>query len=133
MPGFSDVAARAKDPLVFRQIAQELLHLADSDWTAWEEHWLPAMLRYADEHVYTEAEREKLAQLSCLSEPCSGHDGLPVEQMIALCLRYHADFSEADGEFVVGLNRRGAKSVRRRELRRLANLCKEAGVEVNTA
>ena len=133
MSGFSDVVTRAKDPVVFRQIARELLDLADGDWTAWEEHWLPAMLRYPNDHVYTEAERKKLAQLCWLSEPCCGHDGLSVEQMIAVCRRYHADFSEEDCDFVVGLERRGAKSLRRRELRRLANLCKEVGVEVSAA
>jgi hypothetical protein len=133
MPGFSDIATRAEDPFVFRQIARELLDLADADWTAWEENWLPAMLRYPDEHIYTEAEREKLAQLCWLCEPCFGHDGLSVREMIALCRRYAADLSEEDGEFITELDRRGAKSVRRREMRRLASLCKEAGVEVRAA
>jgi hypothetical protein len=133
MPGFSDVVTRAKDPFVFRQIARELLDLADGDWTAWEGNWLPAMLRYPNDHLYTEAEREKLAQLCWLSEPRFGHDGLSVDEMIAICRCYQADFSEEDGDFIAKLNRRGSKSVRRRELRRLASLCREAGVEVKAA
>jgi hypothetical protein len=133
MPTYSDVVTTAKDPIVFRRIVQELIDLADSDWTYWEENWLPAMLRYPKDHGYTETEREKLAQLCWLSEPCFGHDGLSVEHMITTCLRYHADFSESVSDFILELQKRGAKLVRRRELRKLVALCRESGLDLRAA
>jgi hypothetical protein len=134
MPNYVDVAKKAHDPEVFREIARELIDLPHADWTFWEEDvWLPAMLRYGKGYVHSETEREKLAELCWLSEPMDGHDGMTVPQMVAACMRYHADLSEPDSDFVVGLHRRSATFVRRRQLRRLARLCTLAGIDTRAA
>jgi hypothetical protein len=130
---YVDVAVKSKKRAVFRAIAQELLDLEHSDWNDWEWNWLHSMLRYPKTHKYTEAERLKLDQLSWLSEPFTGHDGLTVEQMIATCYRYHLDFGEDDSDFIVKLHNWNAKSLRRRQLWQLVRLCRQSGEELKAA
>jgi len=91
------------------------------------------MLRYPKTHKYTEAERLKLDQLSLLSEPFTGHDGLTVEQMIATCYRYHLDFGEDDSDFIVKLYNWNAKWLRRRQLWQLVRLCRQSGADLKAA
>lgn len=62
-----------------------------------------------------------------------GHDGMSVDRMVLACMRYVADLGEADGDFVTELHKRGATFVRRRELKKLAKLCINAGVDLKAA
>jgi hypothetical protein len=126
----SDVAEKAKDPTFFRELASQLQQLQDSDWTEWEWEWLGAMARKPCTYAYSEKERQKLAQIHSYAELFSGCDGLSVEAMVGACHRYHADFPEEDSDFVVGLYRRKARTVRKRQLRRLVSLCAESGESV---
>lgn len=115
----------------FRAEARRLLELDEADWTDWELDWLEAMLRYADNRVHSPRELEKLTQLQWLSKPFLQNDGLTIQEMVGICLRYIADFDEDDGEFINSLHRRNARQCRRRQLRRLVRLCRQSGEHVS--
>jgi hypothetical protein len=123
----SNVAAKAKDLTFFRELAARLQQLADNDWTDWEWEWLGEMARKPDTYAPSEKERQKLAQIHSYAEPFSGYDGLSVVTMVNMCHRYHLDFPEEDSDFVVDLHRRQARTVRKRQLRRLVKLFAESG------
>ena len=130
MPIFADVFARSEDPVFFRATAGELYNLPFGAWTPWEEWvFLPAMLRYSKDYVYSEKERRKLAELCWFSEEVFEHDGVSVERMIEGCSCYSADLGN-DEPWIVSLAERGADCVRRRELRRLVGLYRFCGNEI---
>ncbi len=60
-------------------------------------------------------------------------DGITVEEMVAICLRYHTDSREADSDWIVELDSRKAKFVRRRLLKDLVNLCRLSGLDLKAA
>jgi len=60
-------------------------------------------------------------------------DGITVEEVVAICLRYHTDFREADSDWIVELDSRKAKFVRRRLLKDLVNLCRLSGLDLKAA
>jgi hypothetical protein len=127
------VAAKAKDPIFFRELSAELQNLEYNDWTEWEWEWLGAMARKSDSYKYSDVERAKLAQIYSYSELFSGFDGRAVIDMVCACHRYHSDFAEEDSDFVLALQKRQAHSVRKRELRRLVGLYSESGENVAVA
>jgi hypothetical protein len=134
MPAYFDVEKLSEDPAVFRQIARELRDLPYSDWRPWEEYvFIPAMLRYSDRYIFSEKERRKLAELCWFADEVYDHDGISVERMVEICLQYHTDFLESDSDWIVDLNRRGAKFVRRRQIKELAALCRLSGVDLRAA
>ena len=53
--------------------------------------------------------------------------------MVAICLRYHTDSREADSDWIVELDSRKAKFVRRRLLKDLVNLCRLSGLDLKAA
>jgi hypothetical protein len=130
MEMISNVAEKAKDTRFFRELAAQLQQLADNDWTDWEWEWLGEMARKRDTYVPSEKERLKLAQIHSYAETFSGYDGLSVVTMVRMCHRYHLDFPEEDSDFVVDLHRRQARTVRKRQLRRLVKLCAESGENI---
>jgi hypothetical protein len=127
------VAQRAKDLRFFRDLAARLQQLPNHDWTEWEWEWLGAMAGKPDSYDPSEKEREKLAQIYSYSELLSGWDGLAVESMVNACHRYRLDFPEEDSDFIVELYGRKARTVRKRQLRRLVNLYAESGESVTLA
>jgi hypothetical protein len=122
-----DVANKAKAPKFFRELAAELYALKYSDWTEWEWDWLDQMAKKPESYIHSETERAKLAQIYSYSRLFSEHDARSVIDMVKICFRYHADFTEEDGDFIVELYEREACSVRKRQLRRLVRLCAESG------
>jgi hypothetical protein len=129
----SNVAEKAKDTRFFRELAAQLQQLSDNDWTDWEWEWLGEMARKPDTYAPSEKERLKLAQIHSYAEAFSGYDGLSVVAMVRMCHRYHLDFPEEDSDFVVDLHRRQARTVRKRQLRRLVKLCAESGENIASA
>jgi hypothetical protein len=129
----SNVAEKAKDLTFFRELAARLQQLPDNDWTDWEWEWLGEMARRPDAYAPSEKERQKLAQVYSYAEPFSGYDGLSVVTMINMCHRNHLDFPEEDSDFVVDLYRREARTVRKRQLRRLVKLYAESGENIAAA
>lgn len=130
MEMISNVAGKAKELTFFRELAARLQHLPDNDWTEWEWEWLGEMARKPSTYAPSEKERLKLAQIHSYAETFSGYDGLSVVAMVRMCHRYHLDFPEEDCEFVVDLHRRQARTVRKRQLRRLVKLCAESGENI---
>jgi hypothetical protein len=133
MATFFDVANKAKDSGFFRQLAAQLQQLDNSDWTEWEWEWLGEMAKKSESYVHSEREREKLAQIYSYSQQFSGYDGLTVVDMARACYRYHLDFAEEDGEFIVDLCQKQAQTVRKRQLRRLVRLYADSGDTVTIA
>ena len=88
------------------------------------------MARKSDTYAPSEKERQKLAQIHSYAEPFSGYDGLSVVTMVNMCHRYHLDFPDEDSNFVVDLHRRQARTIRKRQLRRLVKLCAESGENI---
>lgn len=129
----SNVAEKAKDIAFFRALAARLQHLPDNDWTEWEWEWLGTMARKADTYAPSEKERLKLSEINSYAEQFSGYDGLSVAAMVSMCHRYHLDFTEEDSDFVVDLHCRQARVVRKRQLRRLIQLCADSGENVAAA
>ncbi|MGQ0685786.1 hypothetical protein [Bradyrhizobium sp.] len=117
----------AKDINFLREVATRLQQLPNNDWTDWEWEWLAEMTRKPDTYLPSEKERQKLAQIASYAEPFSGYDGLSVTTMVGVCHRYHLDFREEDGDFIVDLHHRQATTVRRRQLRRLVRLFTDSG------
>lgn len=133
MPIYTDVAKKSEDPGVFQEIAQELYDLVDGAWRPWEEDvFLPAMLRKPLGYIYSEKERAKLAELCGFSLECFEHDGMSVERMISICIRYSADLGK-DEDWIVELHRRNAKFVRIRDLPKLVSLCQFSGGDLRAA
>jgi hypothetical protein len=126
----SSVAEKAKDLRLFRELAARLQRLPDSDWTEWEWEWLGEMARKPDTYAPSERERQKLAQIHSYAELFSGYDGLSVATMVTMCHRNHLDFPEEDSDFIVDLYRRQARTVRKRQLRRLVKLYAESGENI---
>jgi hypothetical protein len=126
----SNVAEKAKNLTFFRELAARLQQLPDNDWTDWEWEWLGEMARKSDTYAPSEKERQKLAQIHSYAEPFSGYDGLSVVTMVNMCHRYHLDFPDEDSDFVVDLHRRQARTIRKRQLRRLVKLCAESGENI---
>jgi|HubBroStandDraft_4_1064222.scaffolds.fasta_scaffold1057706_2 hypothetical protein len=123
----SSVAEKAKDVWLFRELAARLQQLPDNDWTEWEWEWLGEMARKQDTYTPSERERQKLAQIHSYAELFSGYDGLSVATMVTMCHRNHLDLPEEDSDFIVDLYRRQARTVRKRQLRRLVKLHAESG------
>src|SRR5882724_10328862 len=117
-----DIANKAKDRRFFRDLAAELQRLKYNDWTEWEWEWLGQMAKKPDSYEHSETERAKLAQIYSYSQLFSGHDRRTVADMVRACHQYHADLAEEDCDFIVALYERQARSVRKRELRRLVRL-----------
>jgi hypothetical protein len=128
-----DVANKAKNSKFFRKLAAELQQLECNDWTEWEWEWLGQMASKSDSYEHSETERAKLAQIYSYSRLRSGHDGCSVIDMVRACYRYHLDFTEEDSDFIIDLHKRGARSVRTRELRRLVRLYGECGEYIAVA
>ncbi|MBR0838237.1 hypothetical protein JQ612_33990 [Bradyrhizobium manausense] len=129
----SNVAEKAKDIAFFRELAARLQQLPDNDWTEWEWEWLGVMARKSDAYAPSDRERLKLAEIYSYSESFAGYDGLSVATMVCICYRYHLDFPEEDSDFVVDLHCRQARTVRKRQLRRLVKLCAESGESTTSA
>ncbi|MGY3494387.1 hypothetical protein [Bradyrhizobium sp. USDA 4502] len=130
MPIYADVLRRAKDPDVFLSIARELYDLPDAGWKPWEEwRFLPSMLRKPQGYVFSENERRKLAELCWYAEEIYGHDGVTVEQMLAVCAQYSADLGPSE-DWIVRLTKRNVLFVRRRQLRDLVALYRFCGMQI---
>jgi hypothetical protein len=128
-----DVANKAKNSGFFRQLAAQLKQLKNNDWTEWEWEWLGEMAKRSDSYVHSEKERDKLAQIYSYSQLFSGYDGRTVVDMVRVCHRYYLDFAEEDSEFIVELYERQARTVRKRQLRRLVRLYADSGESVTIA
>lgn len=87
------------------------------------------MLRKPAGYVYSENERNKLAELCWFSEEVHRHDGVSVEEMIVRCYDYRADMGN-DKDWVVDCANRKADFVRRRDLRVLVSLYILSGISV---
>ena len=125
MASWREISDTAKDPVVVRRIAEQLLALYRNDLTEWELDFLEGMLARgpsADEDLTTR-QSEKLLQIRDDLKYYTNVDGLSVKLMIQNCYGARVDLDEADEEF---LNRvRGKTSLRRGDVSRLLRCARE--------
>jgi hypothetical protein len=106
-----------------------LHQLPDHDWNDWELDWLDGELfRRPSRYEPSEKEAAVLAGMRRNTTQFTGWDGYSVPELIKSAYAYRPDCDEWDQEFIERLHRRGATTLRLREMARLVRLCGVAGV-----
>ena len=113
----------------FRTELLALHQLPDHDWNDWELDWLDSEL-FRRPALYEPSEKEAavLARMRRNTTQFTGWDGYSVPELIKLAYTYRMDCDEWDREFLEKLHRRGATTLRLREMARLVRLCRVAGI-----
>jgi hypothetical protein len=111
----------------FREEVLALYQLADHDWNDWELDWLESELRRHPLYTPSEKESAVLARLHQNTKQFTGWDGYTVSELIKTAHAYRMDDDEWDEKFIEKLHRRGATTLRLREMARLVRLCRLAG------
>jgi hypothetical protein len=112
----------------FREEVSALYELPNHDWNDWELDWLESELRRHSLYLPSEKERAVLARMHRNTTQFSGWDGYTAQELIKSAYANRQDCDEWDGEFLERLHRRGATTLRLREMARLVRLCGVAGV-----
>jgi len=109
----------------FRTRVLQLQSLPGSDWRDWEADWLDKEAVRSDDYIYTEKERVILNQLIVSATPFEGYNGRTVQELLRTAYFYRADVGdEDDQDFVERLWYRQPRTLRVRELSRLASLAR---------
>jgi hypothetical protein len=108
----------------FREIVTQLRQLEYPDWNDWEWDWLDSEARRRPDYIFSEAEHRVLATLTFDSGTFTEYSGYTVQELIAIAHRYRLDLDEAAQEFVECLHGWGAISLKRRQIKRLAGICR---------
>jgi pimeloyl-ACP methyl ester carboxylesterase len=116
----------------FRAEVLELRQLPDHDWNDWELDWQESQIRRPPLYIYSEKEHAVLASMRRDATQFTGWDGYTASELIKSAHAYHLDYNERDQEFIERLHRRGATTLRLREMARLVRLCGIAGVPLAT-
>jgi hypothetical protein len=111
----------------FRETASSLLRLRHNDWNDWEYDWLRDEVRRHPSYVYTEKERAILEKLQVYAKSFTHYAGRTVQELIQLAYPYRCDLDEDDQQFIERLHGWGASELKRRQIRRLAGICRSFG------
>ena len=114
----------------FRAEVLALRQLPDHDWNDWELDWQESQIRRPLFYLYSEKEHAVLARMRRDATSFAGWDDYTVWELIKLAHAYRLDCNERDQAFLERLHRRGAKTLRLREMARLVRLCGVAGVPI---
>jgi hypothetical protein len=109
-----------------------LYRLPDHDWNDWELDWLESQLRRPRLYLPSEKEQAVLARMRRDATPFTEWNGYPASELIQSAYAYRLDCDEWDQEFLERLHRRGATTLRLREMARLVRLCCVASVSIET-
>jgi hypothetical protein len=112
----------------FRAEVLALYQLPDHDWNDWELDWLESQLRRPPLYLPSEKERAVLARMRRDATQFTGWDGYTAWELIKSAYAYRLNADEWDQQFLERLHRRGATTLRLREMARLVRLCCVAGV-----
>jgi hypothetical protein len=108
----------------FRATVHSLIHTKHPDWNDWEWDWLYDEARRAPGYIYTEKEQKVLDRLVVYSRSFADYAGHSVPELIAIAYRYRCDLDEDGQRFVELLHGRGAADLKRRQIIRLARICR---------
>jgi hypothetical protein len=114
----------------FRAMAAALLELRHNDWNDREYNWLCDEIHRTSDYIYTETERAVLDRLGSCARSFTEYAGYSVPELIAIAYPYRAYLDEDGQEFVERLHAWGATELKRRQIRRLADICRQfEGIE----
>jgi hypothetical protein len=108
----------------FRARVQQLRALSDTDWNDWEADWLDKEASRSDSYIYTNKERMILNQLIASATIFESYNGYSVPEMLVIAYRYRADLDEDSEAFVERHCRRQPRTLRVRQINRLAAICR---------
>jgi hypothetical protein len=108
----------------FRVVVAALQNVRHNDWNDWEHDWLRDELRRAPDYVYTEKEHDVLIRLQSYAKSFTEYAGYTVCELIAIAYSCRFDLDEDGQEFVEQLHAWGATDLKRRQIKRLAGICR---------
>lgn len=108
----------------FRATTKTLLYDRLNDWNDWEFDWLTDEARRPPEYIYSDKEHAVLDRLQYYSRPFTQYAGYTVPELTAIAYASRFDFDDHEQEFVEKIHRWGATTLKRRQIRCLAGLCR---------
>jgi hypothetical protein len=108
----------------FRARAIDLLGVRHSDWNDWEYGWLRDEIHRQPDYLYTEKERAVLDRLQSYAKSFAEYAGFVVPELIAIAYACRFDLDEDGQEFVEKVHAWSATDLKRRQIRRLAGICR---------
>ncbi len=108
----------------FRALAIALLGDRHNDWNDWEYDWLRDETRRQPDYIYTEKERAVLDRLQSYAKSFTEYAGYTVPELIAIAYVCRFDLDEDGQEFVEKLRAWRATDLKRRQIKRLAGICR---------
>jgi hypothetical protein len=108
----------------FRALAVALLTVRHNDWNDWEYDWLRDEICRRPDYIYTEKERAVLDRLQCYAQSFTEYAGYTVPELIATAYACRFDLDEDGQEFVEKLHAWSATDLKRRQINRLAGICR---------
>jgi hypothetical protein len=108
----------------FRETVFELLRTKHPDWNDWEWDWLHNESRREPDYIYTEKEQAVLDRLVVYSKSFMEYAHYTVPEMIAIACRHRHDLDEDGQRFVEELHAWRAVELKRRQIQRLAVICR---------
>jgi hypothetical protein len=108
----------------FRQTVHSLIRNRHADWNDWEWDWLYDEARRAPDYIYTEKEQKVLDRLVVNSKSFAEYAGYSVPEMIAIAYKHRCDLDEDGQSFVEMIHAWGAVALKRRQVIRLARICR---------
>jgi hypothetical protein len=108
----------------FRELVRRLRALQYSDWNDWEWDWLDSEARRRPDYIFSENEHAVLRALMFDSGTFTEYSGYTVPELIAIAYRYRADLDKPGQEFVELLHAWSATSLKRRQIKQLAGICR---------
>ncbi len=108
----------------FREIVFLLLATTHPDWNDWEWDWLHDESRRELDYIYTEKEQAVLDRLVVYSKSFTEYASHTVPELIAIAYHHRCDLDEDGQLFVEKLHAWGAVDLKRRQIQRLAGICR---------
>ena len=108
----------------FRATVFELLRTKHPDWNDWEWDWLHDESRREPDYIYTEKEQAVLDRLIVFSRSFTEYAHHTIPEMIAIAYRRRSDLDHDGQLFVEMLHAWGAVDLKRRQIQRLAVICR---------
>lgn len=108
----------------FRATVVLLLNIEHPDWDDFDWTWLTNESRRRPDYRYTEKEHKILDKLIFNSKSFTEYAGYSVPELTAIAYRHRCDLNEEGQDFVEKLHRWSAVELKRRQIQRLAAICR---------
>jgi len=98
--------------------------MSEMEWNVWEVAFLENMS--TQQEPLTTRQSEKLLEIRDAAQYFSAYDGFNIDTLIGTCWMARLDLNDEDDiAFIERLKESGAKSIRRRQVKRLFRCCRE--------